>query len=84
MEKYGQILKKLRITKGFSQKKLAEEIGITQASIARYELNITEPKLSDIKKICTYFEITADYFIGLEDEAGTKVQNINQTFNFQF
>lgn len=84
MKGYGKKLTELRNEKGLSQQELANKIEITQSSIARYELEKTEPKLSDIKKICQFFEISADEFIGLQDESGTKTQNINQTFNFKF
>ncbi|MBO4940325.1 MAG: helix-turn-helix transcriptional regulator [Clostridia bacterium] len=84
MKNYGKILKELREEKKLSQTQLAEKLDISQSSLGRYELQQSEPRLSDIKKICEFFEITADYFIGLEDEAGTKIQNINQTFNFKF
>lgn len=84
MNGYGKKLKEIRENKKLSQLELSKKIDITQSSIARYELEQTEPKLSDIIKICTFFEITADYFIGLEDETGAKKQNINQVFNFKF
>lgn len=75
MEKLGQRLKELREEKNISQMKLSKIIGITQAAIARYELDISEPRASDIKKYCLYFDISSDYLIGLEDETGSKTYN---------
>ena len=46
---------------------LSNLVEITQSAIARYELNITEPKASDIKKFCVFFDVTSDYLLGLED-----------------
>ena len=78
MDSLGEKLKELREEKELSQMKLSKLIGITQAAIARYELNITEPKASDIKKFCLFFGITSDYLIGLED------YNTNQPKKLKF
>lgn len=67
----GEKLKDLREEKELSQMKLSKLIDITQPAIARYELNITEPKASDIKKFCLFFGITSDYLIGLENDYTT-------------
>lgn len=75
MENLGQKLKELREEKKLSQMKLSKKINITQAAIARYELNITEPKASDLKKFCLFFDVTSDYLIGLEDDTGSKIYN---------
>jgi len=49
-----QIIRKLalaRSKKGFSQRKLAEKIGITQSALARFEAGKINPTLSFIQKI---------------------------------
>jgi HTH-type transcriptional regulator/antitoxin HipB len=49
-----QIIRKLamaRTKKGFSQRKLAEKIGITQSSLARFELGGVNPTLSFLQKV---------------------------------
>ena len=68
MDILGIRLKELREEKGLSQMELSKRIDITQPAIARYELSKTEPRASDIKKICLFFGVTADYLIGLENE----------------
>ena len=68
MDILGIRLKELREEKGLSQMQLSKQIDITQPAIARYELNKTEPRASDIKKFCLFFGVTADYLIGLENE----------------
>lgn len=50
MEKFGAILKELREEKNLSQLQLSRLVDISQSSIARYELNQAEPRLSDIRK----------------------------------
>ena len=54
MQPEMQIIRKLalaRTRKGFSQRKLAKKIGITQSSLARFEAGGTNPTLSFLQKI---------------------------------
>ncbi len=62
----GERIKELREEKGISQSALAKETGISQSKIARYELNKTEPKASEIKKFADFFDVTADWLIERE------------------
>ena len=66
-ENFGTKLKELREEKGLSQMELAKLIDIPQATLARYELEKSEPRITEIRKICNYFDVTSDYLLGLED-----------------
>ena len=66
-------LKELRLEKGLTQKELAQVIQCDQSMIARWEKGEREPTESVIRKTARFFEVTADYLIGLEDESGTKI-----------
>lgn len=49
-----QIIRKLalaRTQKGFSQRKLAQKIGVTQSALARFETGNINPTLSFVQKI---------------------------------
>lgn len=67
MEKYSVIIRDLRMDHKLSQYDLAKLINISQSSIARYELGQTEPKASDIIKLCNFFDVSADFLLGLKD-----------------
>ncbi len=67
MENFGEKLKELRIEKGLTQKELATELGNAQSAIFYWETNKQEPTISALKKLCKFFEVSADYFLGLED-----------------
>lgn len=51
-------LKELRKNRGFTQKSLAEEIGVSQACISRIESGADEPSLRVFLKICKILKIT--------------------------
>ena len=62
---FAQILKELRTDKGLSQMQLAEETGLSQSAIARWELSQSEPTVSAIIVLCKFFGESADYLLGL-------------------
>ena len=60
----GEKLRELRIDKGLSQKQLSCQTNISQPTLARWELGISEPRASEIKTLCKFFHISADELIG--------------------
>ena len=48
---FSQLLKSIRMEKGFSQKEIAEKLGVSQPSYAQYEPGKRNPKAETIKKI---------------------------------
>lgn len=69
------IIKELREAEGISQKKLAEITGLTQSSIARWELNLSEPTSTAIAILANYFNVTTDELLGIENSF-KPIQNI--------
>jgi len=60
-------LKQLRKLKGVSQKVVAAAIGVTLSAYSNYEQGIREPSNEILKNLCRYFDVSADYLLGLED-----------------
>jgi len=60
-------LKELREEKGLSQTQIADAIGIRQQTISQYEKGITQPDIQTIKKLCDFFDVSADYLLGFKD-----------------
>ncbi len=60
-------LLELRKERALSQAKLAKEIGVTQKAIDFWEKGINEPKVSYIVKLAYFFNVTADYILGIEE-----------------
>ena len=68
----GNVIVELRKEQNLSQKKLADAIGISQAAIAKIEINRNEATAETIRKLSTFFGVSADYLLGLEDDFGVK------------
>lgn len=67
MNSFGENLKKIRKSKGISQKKLASDLDISQGTIANYEKDNRFPKEKIMLMIADYFEVSVDYLIGRVD-----------------
>ena len=63
---FSQTLKRLRKERFFSQKDIANYLGITRQAIASYELGKREPDYEILKKLADYFNISVDYLLGRE------------------
>lgn len=66
----------LRKEKNLSQKEAASCLGVSQALLSHYEKGIRECKLDFLKKACDYYDVTADYLLGLSDNR----QGINDVY----
>lgn len=64
---FGKNLKNLRCAKlpPLTQTDLANAIGVTQRKISFLETGASEPSLRDITALCSYFNVSADYLLGL-------------------
>lgn len=60
-------LKELRKEKGVTQKAVADAIGVTKNAYANYEQGIREPSNQVLVALCRYYNVSADYLLGLED-----------------
>ncbi len=61
-------MRELRNEKGKTLIEVAKAIGVNKSSISFWELDQNEPKASYIKKLAIYYEVSADYLLGLEEE----------------
>ena len=64
---FNEKLRELRNAKIpiITQKDLANALGITQRKVSFMETGTTEPSLSDLMALCKYFNVSADYLLGL-------------------
>lgn len=67
MSKFGERLTELRKEKGYSQRELARQINISQATIARWEAKTQEPLADNILEVAIFFSVSTDYMLGMKD-----------------
>ena len=68
-------LKLLRESRGLSQQKLADAVGISQQSINKYENHQTQPDILTLIQIADFFHTSVDFLIG-HSEAQAEAEGI--------
>lgn len=62
-------IKELRISKGLTQKQLAEETRLSERGIQNYELGERVPTLQAAIALADFFDVSLDYLVGRSDVA---------------
>ena len=60
-------IKKLRADRELSIRQLAEEAGLNRMAISSWERSVTTPGVESVFRLATFFDVSADYIIGLDD-----------------
>lgn len=60
-------IKQARIQRGYSQIKIAEILNTTQQQYSKYENGQNEIPIRHIITLCRFYEISADWLLGLKD-----------------
>ena len=58
--KFAENLKSLRLAKGYTQKALADMLGVDQRTISAWENGVAEPNFSILLSLCEIFQETLD------------------------
>lgn len=61
---FGERLKMCREKKGFSQKSVAEKIGVKNNTLSGYESARYEPSYDVLTKLADIYEVSLDYLLG--------------------
>ncbi len=70
--RFAQIAKELREETGLSQVKLGEKLGISSSGIGHLEVGDCEPNSATLLAYAKFFNVSADYLLGLEDDFGAR------------
>ena len=60
----GEKVRLLREQLELNQTELGNELNMTQRKVSYLENDKYEPSVEDLKAICRFFNISADYFLG--------------------
>ena len=72
MAGFGQRVTKCRRAKKKSLSEMSRELGISKVSLAAYEKNKMEPPYEVLIMLVQYFNVTADYLLGLSNKASRR------------
>lgn len=69
----------LREERGWSQQELADRIGVTRQTCCNYESRNRRPDCDILARMCTVFDVSADYLLGLSNTRKPEYAEIAKT-----
>lgn len=72
MSKFSERLKEVRKSRNLTQKQVALGTEMSENQYQFYEYGKKEPSISNFEKFCNYFNVSADYLLGLSDNPERK------------
>ena len=64
---FSETMSALRRERGYSQRKAAADLNISQALLSHYENGAREPGLDFVRRACAYYGVSADYLLGISE-----------------
>lgn len=62
---FGEKIRLLRENRELNQTELGEAVHMTQRRISYIECGRYEPSLDDLRAFCKFFQVSADYLLGI-------------------
>jgi len=63
MMKYENI-RSLRIDNGYTQKQIAEQLGVSQNTYSQYEIGVLNYPIEALEKLADIYGVSVDYLLG--------------------
>lgn len=64
---FKERLKELRIEKGVTQQELGKILNATKMAVSHWESGHSEPSISQLIILSSFFDVTIDFLVGKED-----------------
>ena len=74
----GQKMKRLRKENGFTQKQIAERIGLAVSAVSSYESGARYPSYEVLIKLARIYHVSADYLLGMTDERKVDISGLEE------
>jgi len=69
-------IKELRIKRDYSQSTLAKKLNVTRSTVNAWESGINVPSVQCLTELCSLFQTTADYLLGLSNKLTLSLDNL--------
>ena len=61
-------IRNLRIDGGYTQKQIAEVVGVKQNTYSQYEIGVLNYPVDVLMKLADFYQVSVDYLLGRTDE----------------
>ncbi len=65
---FSDSLKQIRRERGFTQRDVYEWLHVSPNCYASWEQGRTQPDIENIKRLCSFFQVSSDRLLGLEGD----------------
>ena len=79
MRSFTDKLRGLREDNDLTQSQIAAVLGTSQTMYARYERGANEMPIHHLITLCTLYNISADYLLGINQDCNRKIGTISRT-----
>lgn len=63
---------------GWSQSRLARELGVSVKSIKNWENEVSDPSVGNIVHLAKLFSVTADYLLGIDTQSTIVISSLSR------
>lgn len=74
----GARIFEMRQKLGWSQSRLARELDVNVKTIKNWENEVSDPSVKNIVRLTQLFSVTADYLLGIDDQAVIAVGSLSK------
>lgn len=74
----GEKIMILRERKGYTQRQLAQRLGISRSAVNLWEMSLSTPSIESLISLSQIFHISTDYLLGLDDKETICIANLNE------
>lgn len=67
LEHYFTRIRRLRMSRGITQKEMATVLGMTPNAYQKYEYGEREPNMATLVALADFFDVSLDYLVGRSD-----------------
>lgn len=75
----GERLRTLRVERGMTQSRLAQQLGVTKSVVSAYETGIRSPSYEVLLSLARIFSVSTDYLLGRETGRTVDVTGLSET-----
>lgn len=68
MDSLNAQFKKIRLERGFTQKQVADGIGISEVGLQNYENGRRKPAFDVLISLADFYDVSLDYLVGRSDD----------------
>jgi len=76
--KIGERIMILRERKGYTQKQLAQRLGISRNAVNLWEMSMSSPSMESLIELSKIFHVSTDYLLGLETEEKIDISDLTE------